>query len=749
MGVYTSTMRFTGTSGVDVESMVESLMEAESTKVDRIYREKVKLEWQQEAIRSLGNNTRTFSDNYLAFSSSSTIANMRSAATFGTKSITGTFSGGETTTGSSSSSTGSSKIDLGGSSSISVNTETENGDYDVTVNSAACGQTNKGTSFSSTVTGDTYDVADIESGDYLDMTVNGTKKRITFTDDDVTELQKGGVEAVKRLQSKIDDTFGTIGGESKVEVGNSGGHITLSANDSAGCSFSVTMDGGVNEPNSIVGTNPMDDLDTDGDGEIDSDTDITFNVDGTDVTFSVKKGDSKSDYVDNLNTALRENGDYATASINSDGNLVLKSKTNEDKDISGLPGIDGTLTGGRSIASDIGLSETNNSSTFNINSNMGYTGTSTITLDDGTEIEVNEDTTYKSFMNDVNANSSFNLSFSTNSNSFTLETKEIGSSAGIDIKSGSVFKTKFGIDTTASMEAKDASVTVTTPDGVTQTIIRETNEFEYSGMSFDLDPDLNKQIYDGDDDDGDGAIEDNPIHTTITVETNTDEVYDTIEGFLNDYNAMIDELNGAINETPAKSSQYDSYEPLTDDEKAEMTDDQIEEYEEKAKQGIIRNDSGLTRMTSQLREATQKEVTLDDGSKISLASIGITTGDYSTGGKLYITDEDKLRDALEDRPDDVAALFTDSENGIAESMYQVIDDAVGRNGYITQNAGFEDGIYATNNYYTKEIEEKAQELEDMYDYLEDKEDHYYEIFANMEQVINEANSEMAIISSYS
>src|SRR5699024_10783660 len=112
------------------------------------------------------------------------------------------------------------------------------------------------------------------------------------------------------------------------------------------------------------------------------------------------------------------------------------------------------------------------------------------------------------------------------------------------------------------------------------------------------------------------------------------------------YNEVIDLLNGSQQE-----ERYRDYPPLTDEQKKEMTDDQIEKWEEKAKSGILRGESVISSGLFDLRQSWYASVDTD-GAYDVITQIGIKTSNrYMDGGKLGI-DEQKLRKALRENPDD-------------------------------------------------------------------------------------------------
>ena len=141
---------------------------------------------------------------------------------------------------------------------------------------------------------------------------------------------------------------------------------------------------------------------------------------------------------------------------------------------------------------------------------------------------------------------------------------------------------------------------------------------------------------------------------TVNVATDVDAVVDKITTFVNEYNSLITDIGKTLSQ-----SVYRDYAPLTDAQKEAMTDKQIELWEEKAKSGLLRNDSIINTIQQNLKSALLQDVRLSNGKVLNLHSIGIQTKGYSsaaTSGELQI-DEDKLRAAITENPNDVLELF--------------------------------------------------------------------------------------------
>ena len=238
----------------------------------------------------------------------------------------------------------------------------------------------------------------------------------------------------------------------------------------------------------------------------------------------------------------------------------------------------------------------------------------------------------------------------------------------------------------------------------------------------------------------------------IEVSADTDSAYNTIKNFVKAYNDLIDEMNKYYNE---KDSGYDA---LTDDEKSKLSDTQIEKWEEKAKQGLLRRDDTLQTLLSAMRTNLNKgvTVTLADGTTktMTLASIGIVTGDYSENGKLHILgDEDdeeyasqdnKLRAALESNDNIVSQIIggTKDNPGVGSQMYTYLQKSMSRI----------EGTRSSQTFYNdktmdSEIDDYEDEISKWEDKLQDLEDKYYNQFSKMETAMAKLQSQQSYLSS--
>jgi len=237
----------------------------------------------------------------------------------------------------------------------------------------------------------------------------------------------------------------------------------------------------------------------------------------------------------------------------------------------------------------------------------------------------------------------------------------------------------------------------------------------------------------------------------ITVKSDTDAIYDSIKSFIDQYNTTLKLMNAELSEERDRD-----YLPLTDEERESLTDEQEEQWEAKAKSGQLRSDPLISRLVWKMRGTMSSTVpgitAVDvDGAQVthnSLSSIGIVTGQWveggTEGGVLTLkNDGEDLREAIESDPDGVMKLFTDTDNGIAQTLYTQLDGAIDD---IIEKAG---SASTTNIYDDSELGRKINDyddkIDDMEKYLEDLEDRYYKRFTALEEAINKYNSQSAYL----
>lgn len=166
---------------------------------------------------------------------------------------------------------------------------------------------------------------------------------------------------------------------------------------------------------------------------------------------------------------------------------------------------------------------------------------------------------------------------------------------------------------------------------------------------------------------------DSPI--TVNVSNDSEGVLKTVKEFVDQYNALIDDINKKLNEERNRS-----YLPLTDDEREGLSDRQQEKWEDLARSGLLKGDPLLSGVLTNMRMDMYSTVETNGLFK-QLSAIGITTTkNYLDGGKLEINEE-KLKEAIEKDPDAVENLFrgtgsNDSDRGVIHKLYDSVNDSI-------------------------------------------------------------------------
>ncbi|AKF93983.1 flagellar filament capping protein FliD [Brevibacillus laterosporus] len=261
------------------------------------------------------------------------------------------------------------------------------------------------------------------------------------------------------------------------------------------------------------------------------------------------------------------------------------------------------------------------------------------------------------------------------------------------------------------------------------------NTLDFDGMSFTFKDNIGV---------GDKKI-------VITTAKDTESVMTAIKEFVDSYNKVIDQFNNKLTE-----KVYRDFYPLIDEEKEAMKEKQIDKWEEKAKSGLLKSDSILSNVLTQMRSSFYSPVEGVEPPKNTLASIGIgpkksdglgSKFDYMENGKIYL-DEEKLKDALLNDQDRVIALFTNGSGitsgsesfksqGLAQRIYSQTNAAMKK---IGEKAG-RTGTTSDNSLISRDIRDINTRIKAWEKKLKDKETNLWKKFSAMEQAINKLNAQ--------
>lgn len=214
-----------------------------------------------------------------------------------------------------------------------------------------------------------------------------------------------------------------------------------------------------------------------------------------------------------------------------------------------------------------------------------------------------------------------------------------------------------------------------------------------------------------------------------------------VKQFVKDYNTLIDELNKAYYAESARG-----YEPLTDEQKDAMSDTEVEKWETKIKDSLLRRDNTLGSLLTAMRGALNGAVEVD-GKNYSLSSFGICTTKYTERGKLHIYGDqedpdgmlydDKLRKAIEEDPEKVMEVL----QTISNNLYNTMKDKMKATELSSALTFYND------KKLTKDLTSYKKELTKQEKRLQEIEDRYYKQFAAMETALSKLSSQSSSLAS--
>lgn len=358
-----------------------------------------------------------------------------------------------------------------------------------------------------------------------------------------------------------------------------------------------------------------------------------------------------------------------------------------------------------------------------------------------------KDTTVNQLMAMINENDEIGVkaSYIAGTNQFSLTATETGNGRKIEL--GGMAENIFGSkDETNNRDGQDAQILVSYGNGVETTVTSSTNSFDLEGLTVTVSGTFGFN--------SDGTV-DRSQSVTFSAAADADAVTERVKKFVEDYNALVKEINSQITTKPDSS-----YAPLTDAQKEEMDDKSIENWEKKAKQGLLFGDTTLRDLSSSIQgvltDLMGSGVSYDD-----LEKIGITiSDDYTDGGTLSF-DETKFKAAMTSDPDLVSNIFTGGGE-VKKGLISIVEDTLtpyatrwsykngGSYGSLIEEAGSEKiSLSLTNNQIYTQLQEMQDAIDRLNDQLKTEQDRYISQFTQMETLISQMNSQSGYLSSLS
>lgn len=341
------------------------------------------------------------------------------------------------------------------------------------------------------------------------------------------------------------------------------------------------------------------------------------------------------------------------------------------------------------------------------NSTIGQNGTITVKTKDGEKnIDITEDMTMKDLASKL-SEAGLNANFDTNTNRLFLSSKTTGEDSNFEILGNNTLLNSVGLGVASVKKTgENAIINLNGAD-----FEQQSNTFKINNMT----------------------ITANVVGKTTIKNESTDKIFDTVKEFITNYNELIKKLDTAYNNDTAKG-----YSPLTDDDKAALSDRQIDDWEAKLKDGALYKDSSLNDVRTLLKNA-MSGLSVDGQ---SLSSIGLSLGSYLLTDKnergVYNIDEDKLKKAIEDDPDKVINLISKA----SATLYDKLNDKM--------KSSSLNSVYSVYNdkQLKKQVEDYDKSLSAWEEKITAMEDKYYNQFSKMETLLAKTQSQSDWISSF-
>ena len=362
----------------------------------------------------------------------------------------------------------------------------------------------------------------------------------------------------------------------------------------------------------------------------------------------------------------------------------------------------------------------------------------TLTMGDGSkkEIELTSQTTISDMLTTLK-DQGLNANFDANQQRFYISAKESGADGNFSFSGDADVLGALGLaEAPAGTSEEDSMKYATYTKGQDARIMlngalyeSKDNVFEINGLTFTA------------------LSETNGEKVTVTTQQDTDGIYDMIKGFLEEYNSIINEMDKLYNAESARG-----YEPLTDAEKDAMSESEVEKYEQKIKDSLLRRDSSISNLSSELKKVMLSGVEVD-GEMMYLSNFGIETMNYflapdNERNAYHIngdpddpnssTNPDKLKGLIASDPDKVISFFTK----LSQNLYTTMNEnSKSIEGYRSFGSFYDDkkmkSDYDSYKTKIKDLEKKLTEYEDK----------WYAKFAAMETAMAKMQNNASAVTS--
>ncbi|WMJ24266.1 flagellar filament capping protein FliD [Paludicola sp. MB14-C6] len=752
-----SSKRLTGfMSGLDTDELVKQMTTTTRTKIAKQQQKKQTALWRQEAYRDVTKKINAFQNKWLTYSAGKN--NIMSSNFFKTSTITNT----------------SSFVKVSGDANVAKNIQIS----DIKSLAQTASFTSKTNFSSQSITSGVIEENWSESLvnenaisiEYGGETYNiSVAKDFAFSSSALTQEQKLN-EIVDALNKSVlsneklamKDASGTVTG-GKISFGIDAGLLKIK--NTSGDGTNIKLVGGSNtlmeglglKASLLAGTTitgeAMDVTKLYADKTLKdtlsgSSLSLTFNGITKTISFratDINQYDSPSKLASYLNQEVGKAFGVGKVNVALD-NGKLKMTTADANDIftvasSDKKGVLGTISALR-VSSGISTRATWNTSikemiaSNQLGSNIqSVNGKFTININN-TAIEFDESETMSSVLTKINnSDAGVRMTYSTTTDKISISAKDSGVQGKVNIAdsgaTNDLAKLMFGgavTDADLTVKGQDALINISFDGGKTFTdVTRSGNSFSLDGVNFEL---LGK---------ADGNVAEN---ITFKAENNVDELVTKMTEFFKDYNEIVKLCSDSVSQKANRN-----YPPLTDEQRKDMSDEEIKNWEAKAKEGLLSNDATLNQFLINLRSGMGGIV---EGSNTALSKIGISTTDWKENGQFHIK-EDALRKALTENPEEITSLFTNlssddniKKSGISNRLSKILNTMAGTfggDGLLIQMAGKATDSANGQDRISLQVKQMNRTISDLKDRLKTEEDRYYKQFTQLETYLSKMNAQ--------
>ena len=481
---------------------------------------------------------------------------------------------------------------------------------------------------------------------------------------------------------------------------------------------------------------------------------LTFDLNGLSKTISFDKNDlqsgedfsTASGIATYLNRKLTSAFGSGKVTVTKNDDNTLTFKTGDSSSVLTLTSSDNTNVLGSDGALHINAYETNRTeltkTLYDLSSELNQTlnpdgdGDYKISVN-GKDFTFSNTDTLSNIITKINDDTDVNvtISYSQTANTFRIVSDDTGSQGKTDIEdvSGNLVSVLLGTSASRTVtDGTDMKMSIcVNGSSDPMDIVRSSNTTTIDGVTLTVNGTTPQ--------DSDG----NYINENITLssDNNTDDLYDKITDFVDAYNKIINDIN-----TMVTDSTDSDYPPLTDSQKKDMSDSEITAWQDKAKAGVLENDSTLSNILRDLRSSMTGYV---DSTGTALSQIGISTValDYTSGGQLTI-DTDTLKGALSSNPDKIEEMFT-NEDGISQQVNKVLNKYAGTfggEGTLLSIAGTSSDVVDDSQLGTQ-ITSYKKAVSNLQDDLKTEEERYWDKFTAMEAALSKLVSQSSYLTS--